>query len=804
MLSRILIFALLQCWATMALAQDFKLRDFSDLSGLTVSGEAMVGEDGQLVLTPSRTWAAGSIFSSQQISTNTFSTFFAFRMSDPVGGGADGIALVLQTVSASLGEAGGGMGYQNVPNSMAIEFDTWRNGWDADDNHLGLLINGSIDHTAFPAVPLAGSLEDGQPWYVWVEYDGALLSLRIAREKVRPEQATLEQFIDVPALLQSETAFVGFASATGQAYAKHEILEWTYLGRFAPEEIYETQSLAKELQERKTVDLDIEFEFNSDVLTAEGTAQLALFMDALRQIYSDHPPLNIIGHTDASGSDSYNLALSDRRSAAVKRALIDFHNYPRDVLNSEGRGESDLKFPNAPEADGNRRVEIRVSDSGVAANQNTILANESPINWATISGVYAPGGDCALTPRLSVEQSRVEFYGWEGGDSLFITGWRDCSDCSSEFMGSGNEVRISPRLSREAPLEAPLFRFNADGAKGLLIVEPGGDLSPFPEVAAIVDAGALSRCDVSQITATATLHPSAEQGWKRFDTPSRAGAAYCAVQDGINETALCLGLGCGYGRRMDWTLGLMGTPNGFAPSPAEDIQAEVLIDGTVVGRMTFSTSQDEAYPGRYAAVDSETHGVTIVQLQKGNEAELRLSSGDQKVAALMRLRGSSKALDGIWQTCGARMMNANPANRPNRFVTQHGASQPEAEALARNAATDMLAQMRTEANDPNIDIMTAWLIDLEDGWRFLLTEVGPSNFHFGMGGFGGIVLASPPGESFRRVGPDASAGLIWLDLEQRYQGWPRLFFQSARGVNPPFHVWRWNGQEYIYDREIQR
>ena len=34
-------------------------------------------------------------------------------------------------------------------------------------------------------------------------------------------------------------------------------------------------------------------------------------------------------------------------------------------------------------------------------------------------------------------------------------------------------------------------------------------------------------------------------------------------------------------------------------------------------------------------------------------------------------------------------------------------------------------------------------------------------------------------------------------------GWPRLLFQSARGMTPTFHAWQWNGREYAYDREIQ-
>jgi hypothetical protein len=115
----------------------------------------------------------------------------------------------------------------------------------------------------------------------------------------------------------------------------------------------------------------------------------------------------------------------------------------------------------------------------------------------------------------------------------------------------------------------------------------------------------------------------------------------------------------------------------------------------------------------------------------------------------------------------------------------------------------LLAEMNAEAAPAIVDVQGAWLIDLGDGWRFILAEVGPSTLHFGIGGFGGFVLAAPPGEPFRRIGPDAAASIIWIDREDRIMGWPRLLFQSARGVNPPFHAWRWNGRDYGYDREIQ-
>lgn len=434
---------------------------------------------------------------------------------------------------------------------------------------------------------------------------------------------------------------------------------------------------------------------------------------------------------------------------------------------------------------------------------HTALAQSSDVNFASALGSYAPDGDCARWPRVTVSDRHVEFYGWEGGDVLFLDKWRSCPDCLPKYPIAADELRIAPVINQNNPQAAPVFRFNADGATGLMLAENGGDMTGFPELAAVVDYGALSRCDLSRIAATASLDPTAEASWRSFDTDWRAGASYCPVLDNAARNQMCFGLGCGYGRRMDWALGIMGNPSGFSAPREGAIQAEIVIDGGVAGRMTFTRPADDPNGQFYAPFDFETHGVTLVQLQKGREAELRLAGQGQTAAVLMSLRGSSRALDGIMQMCGERLMAANPVNRPDRFLSQQGESQPEAERLAREALAATLAEMNTQADPAIVDVQTAWLIDLGDGWRFILTEVGPSTFHFGIGAYGGFVLASPPGEPFRRVGPDANASIIWIDQEQRNMGWPRLLFQSARGMNPPFHAWRWNGQDYIYDREIQ-
>lgn len=70
--------------------------------------------------------------------------------------------------------------------------------------------------------------------------------------------------------------------------------------------------------------------------------------------------LNIIGHTDSDGDDEANLALSKKRAAAVKNALITIYNVSGDRLQTDGKGES-VPVGDNKTTDGkaqNRRVEF--------------------------------------------------------------------------------------------------------------------------------------------------------------------------------------------------------------------------------------------------------------------------------------------------------------------------------------------------------------------------------------------------------------------------------------------------------------
>src|SRR5690606_35516976 len=76
----------------------------------------------------------------------------------------------------------------------------------------------------------------------------------------------------------------------------------------------------------------------------------------------DRTIVHIVGHTDSTGSEAYNQALSERRAEAVARCL-EGRGVDASRLRAEGWGESEPRDTNATAAGRqlNRRVEVYVS-----------------------------------------------------------------------------------------------------------------------------------------------------------------------------------------------------------------------------------------------------------------------------------------------------------------------------------------------------------------------------------------------------------------------------------------------------------
>ncbi|MBT1707391.1 OmpA family protein [Fulvivirgaceae bacterium PWU5] len=117
--------------------------------------------------------------------------------------------------------------------------------------------------------------------------------------------------------------------------------------------------ILKEFMDKGSVSTNaIQFDFNSDKITPSSYQIIDEFGEALKR--SDDWRINIIGHTDNIGKDSYNQQLSAKRAAAVKAYLVSKYDIDTDRIQTEGKGAAISLKPNdtAEGRAANRRVEF--------------------------------------------------------------------------------------------------------------------------------------------------------------------------------------------------------------------------------------------------------------------------------------------------------------------------------------------------------------------------------------------------------------------------------------------------------------
>jgi Bacterial lectin len=221
-------------------------------------------------------------FTTAQNVEQGFSTCFQFQFTNTSVPPADGIAFVIQNSSAGTaaigftGGNGGALGYgdddantnpstgEGIPNSLAIEFDTYENSWDPAGNPD--LLNGSVSHVAVQSCGTGPNTSHhkqlcggdtgpnstlGVPVVVPNMADGAVHTAIITYIPACPSplcspgtSANIHVILDgndlyptgVPVDLSSiglggqpgTTAYVGFTGATGGDDETQDVLNWTF------------------------------------------------------------------------------------------------------------------------------------------------------------------------------------------------------------------------------------------------------------------------------------------------------------------------------------------------------------------------------------------------------------------------------------------------------------------------------------------------------------------------------------------------------------------------------------------------
>jgi outer membrane protein OmpA-like peptidoglycan-associated protein len=106
---------------------------------------------------------------------------------------------------------------------------------------------------------------------------------------------------------------------------------------------------------------EVSFDVNSASIKPAFRPSLAKVAEVLKQYDTQ---VTVVGHTDSSGSDSYNQTLSEHRADAVRGELARL-GVPSSRMSAIGRGEMEPRADNAIQSGRaqNRRVEILVQST---------------------------------------------------------------------------------------------------------------------------------------------------------------------------------------------------------------------------------------------------------------------------------------------------------------------------------------------------------------------------------------------------------------------------------------------------------
>lgn len=110
----------------------------------------------------------------------------------------------------------------------------------------------------------------------------------------------------------------------------------------------------------------VNFDLNKSTLTATAKANL----DKLVSVFNEYPDTNILifGYTDSSGSDEYNLTLSEQRAASVK-SYLSGKGLSSSRITTTGKGEVE---PIASNDDAAGRAKNRRVEFAIVANDKMI------------------------------------------------------------------------------------------------------------------------------------------------------------------------------------------------------------------------------------------------------------------------------------------------------------------------------------------------------------------------------------------------------------------------------------------------
>lgn len=202
--------------------------------------------------------------------------------------------------------------------------------------------------------------------------------------------------------------------------------------------------------EALNINADVLFEFDKSDINAKGQKVLSKIADQLKSGASGQK-IKLVGHTDAKGSDSYNLALSKKRADAVKKFLEPKVSSAGISFTTEGKGSKQPIEPNFDE-DGkdikenqakNRRVSLEFSGKAPEGDLSSGEGSEAVPQMKQIDPADGALASAILkNSRSATKPTRVDIVGFsEIGDYTKI----DLAYAMAEGDKSDNVFFNEPR-----------------------------------------------------------------------------------------------------------------------------------------------------------------------------------------------------------------------------------------------------------------------------------------------------------------------------------------------------------------------
>jgi outer membrane protein OmpA-like peptidoglycan-associated protein len=131
----------------------------------------------------------------------------------------------------------------------------------------------------------------------------------------------------------------------------------------------EREQIAAIVKDKPKIDLEINFDYNSDRISAKSLPAVQALGRALANPELKGSTFFVAGHTDAAGGETYNQDLSERRADAIKRYLVEKSGVSATDLLTVGYGKTKLKDAANPLAEANRRVQIVNTENKATASK---------------------------------------------------------------------------------------------------------------------------------------------------------------------------------------------------------------------------------------------------------------------------------------------------------------------------------------------------------------------------------------------------------------------------------------------------